>query len=110
MGQRIPASERTHQQLEQLLQQGIGDGDARAELIKLAVRKIVEEALEAEVSEAVGRGYYASGATPGLDTGTGIGAGGCRRPRARSSTGSRSGRSTGALRVADPGAPGRPNG
>ena len=58
MAQRIPASERTHQRLEQLLQEGIGDGDARAELIKLAVRKIVEEALEAEVSEAVGRGYY----------------------------------------------------
>ena len=34
MGQRIPASERTHQQLEQLLEQGIGDGDTRAELIK----------------------------------------------------------------------------
>jgi putative transposase len=65
MGQRIPASERTHQRLEQLLEQGVGDGDARAELIKLAVRKIVEEALEAEVSEAVGRGYYESGATPG---------------------------------------------
>ena len=60
MGQRIPASERTHQRLEQLLQEGIGDGDTRAELIKLAVRKIVEEALEAEVSEAVGRGYYVS--------------------------------------------------
>ena len=65
MGQRIPASERTHQRLEQLLEQGVGDGDARAELIKLAVRKIVEEALEAEVREAVGRGYYESGATPG---------------------------------------------
>jgi hypothetical protein len=37
MGQRIPASERTHQRLEQLLEEGIGDGDARAELIKLAV-------------------------------------------------------------------------
>jgi transposase-like protein len=29
------------------------------------VRKIVEEALEAEVAEAVGRGYYANGAEPG---------------------------------------------
>jgi transposase-like protein len=34
-------------------------------LIKLAVRKIVEEALEAEVAEAVGRGYYENGAAPG---------------------------------------------
>jgi hypothetical protein len=79
MGQRIPASERTHQRLEELLQQGVGDGDARAELIKLAVRKIVEEALEAEVSEAVGRGYYQSGAAPGA---------GYRNARSPSSRGS----------------------
>ena len=41
------------------------EGDARSELIRLAVRKIVEEALEAEVAEAVGRGYYENGAAPG---------------------------------------------
>jgi putative transposase len=62
---RIPASERTSQKLEELLTQGLGDGDARAELLKLAVRKIVEEALEAEVTEAVGREYYQAGAAPG---------------------------------------------
>jgi hypothetical protein len=44
---RIPASERTSQKLEALLTQGVADGDARAELLKLAVRKIVDEALEA---------------------------------------------------------------
>ena len=55
---RIPASERTSQKLDELLTQGVADGDARTELLKLAVRKIVEEALEAEVAEAVGRGYY----------------------------------------------------
>jgi len=54
---RIPVSERTSQKLEELLTRGVTDGDARAELLKLAVRKIVEEALEAEVAEAVGRGY-----------------------------------------------------
>jgi hypothetical protein len=54
---RIPASERTSQKLDELLTQGVADGDARAELLKLAVRKIVEEALEAEVAEAVGREY-----------------------------------------------------
>lgn len=43
----------------------MADGDARAELLKLAVRKIVEEALEAEVAEAVGRNYYENGAAPG---------------------------------------------
>jgi putative transposase len=62
---RIPASERTSQKLEELLTQGVAGGDARTELLKLAVRKIVEEALEAEVAEAVGREYYANGAAPG---------------------------------------------
>ena len=65
MESRIPASERTSQKLSELLTEGVANGDARAELRKLAVRKIVEEALEAEVAEAVGRGYYEAGATPG---------------------------------------------
>jgi putative transposase len=65
MGARIPASEQTHQRLEELLKGGVADGDARTELFKLAVRKIVEEALEAEVSDVLGRGYYESGAEPG---------------------------------------------
>jgi len=39
---RIPASERTSQKLNELLTQGVAEGDARSELIKLAVRKIVE--------------------------------------------------------------------
>jgi transposase-like protein len=43
----------------------VADGDARTELLKLAVRKIVEEALEAEVAEAVGWDYYENGAAPG---------------------------------------------
>ena len=55
METRIPTSERTSQKLNQLLTHGVADGDARAELLKRAVRKIVEEALEAEVSEAFGR-------------------------------------------------------
>ena len=55
METRIPASERTSQKLNELLTKGVADGDARAELLKLAVRKIVEEPLEAEVSEALGR-------------------------------------------------------
>ena len=65
MASRIPASERTSQKLSELLTEGVVDGDARAELLKLAVRKIVEEALEAEVAEVVGRGYYEAGAAPG---------------------------------------------
>src|SRR5438874_12040000 len=62
---RIPASERTSQKLNELLTQSVAEGDARGELIKLAVRKIVEDALEAEVAEAVGRGCYENGAAPG---------------------------------------------
>ena len=65
MEPRIPASEQTHQRLEALLKDGVADGDTRTELFRLAVRKIVEEALEAEVSDALGRGYYESGAEPG---------------------------------------------
>ena len=65
MPTRIPASERTSQKLDALLTQGVADGDARTELLKLAVRKIVEEALKAEVAEAVRRGYYTNGAAPG---------------------------------------------
>jgi len=65
VGTRIPASERTSQKLDELLTQGVTDGDARTELFKLAVRKIVEEMLDAEAAEAVGRDYYAHGAAPG---------------------------------------------
>ena len=64
VGARVPASERTRQKLDELLTQGVADADARAELLKLAVR-IVEEALEAEVAEAVGREDYENGAVPG---------------------------------------------
>jgi transposase-like protein len=79
---RIPASERTSQKLNELLSQGVVEGDARSELIKLAVRKIVEEALEAEVGEAVGRGYYENGAAPGAGYRNGY-----RRSRLRTAEG-----------------------
>jgi len=79
---RIPASERTSQKLNELLTQGVAEGDARSELIKLAVRKIVEEALEAEVAEAVGRGYYENGAAPGAGYRNGY-----RRSRLRTAEG-----------------------
>ena len=108
---RIPASEQTHQRLEALLKGGVADGDARTELFKLAVRKIVEEALEAEVSDALGRGYYESGAEPGRGYRNGY-----RRGRLRTAEGAieyarAAGRgSSRALCVADPGGPGRSDG
>jgi len=55
--QRVLASERTRQRVEALLKDGT-TGDLQAELIQLGVRRLVEEALEAEASEALGRGYY----------------------------------------------------
>ena len=101
MPTRIPASERTSQKLDELLTQGVADGDARTELLKLAVRKIVEEALEAEVAEAVGRGYYENGAAPGAGYRNGY-----RRSRLPTAEGAieygvpSGGRSAGAVRVA----------
>jgi len=83
---RIPASERTSQKLNELLTTGVADGDARAELLKLVVRKIAEEALEAEVTDALGRGYYETGAEPGRAIKMAIGVAGCAPLRAPSST------------------------
>ena len=56
---------RTSQKLEELLSQGVADGDARSELLKLGLRKIVEEVLEGEATDALGRDYYEHGAAPG---------------------------------------------
>jgi len=61
--ERIPASERTR---EKLMMEGRSEvGDGRSELVRLAARLIIEEALEGEARDALGRDYYARGATPG---------------------------------------------
>ena len=39
--------------------------DGRSELVRLAARLIIEEALEGEARDALGRDYYARGAAPG---------------------------------------------
>ena len=57
MGKRVPASAQTDQQIRDLLDNGSG-GDVRGELIRLGVRRIIEEALEREVGEFLGRGFY----------------------------------------------------
>jgi transposase-like protein len=57
VGKRVPASVRTDQQIRELLSDGSA-GDARSELIRLGVRRIIEEALECEVGEFLGRGFY----------------------------------------------------
>ncbi len=61
MAERIPPSERTSQAIAQLLGRGSESDQVKSELLHLAVRKIVEEALEAEVRDTLGRGYYERG-------------------------------------------------
>ena len=50
---RVPASDRTRKRIAEILN---GDFDKSA-LLRNAVRLIVEEALEAEVTDALGRSY-----------------------------------------------------
>jgi putative transposase len=54
---KVPASERTRQTVKELIAGRLVSADARSELVRLAARLIVEEALEAEVSDVLGRGY-----------------------------------------------------
>src|SRR5438067_2617066 len=63
--ERIPASDRTREKLKALMEGRSEVADGRSELVRLAARLIIEEALEGEASDAVGSDYYARGATPG---------------------------------------------
>jgi transposase-like protein len=56
---------RTRQSLSDLIEGRLSSPDGRAELVRLATRLIVEEALEAESRDALGRDYYEHGAEPG---------------------------------------------
>jgi transposase-like protein len=56
---------RTRQSLSDLIEGRLSSPDGRAELVRLATRLIVEEALEAESRDALGREYYEHGAQPG---------------------------------------------
>lgn len=55
---RVPPSEKTKAQLAALFGSGTA-GDPQTELVRLAVRQIVEEALEATARDVLGRDYYA---------------------------------------------------
>jgi transposase-like protein len=57
---RVPRSQSTRNELKQMLD-GRSGGD-RSALVRQAARLIVEEALEAEVAQELGRDYYAHGA------------------------------------------------
>jgi putative transposase len=62
---RLPASMRTREELTSLIEGRLSTASARDELVKLATRLVVEEALEGEAGDAVGREYYEHGARPG---------------------------------------------
>jgi putative transposase len=63
--ERIPGSERTREKLRALMEGQSEAIDGRSELVRLAARLIIEEALEGEARDALGRAYYARGARPG---------------------------------------------
>ena len=62
--ERIPASERTREKLKAVIE-GTEKGAGASELVRLAARLIIEEALEGEARDVLGREYYARGAAPG---------------------------------------------
>jgi transposase-like protein len=61
---RIPPSERTSQRIGELLSEGVPAGEGRegealaSAFVRLGVRRVIEELLEAEVSDVLGREYY----------------------------------------------------
>jgi putative transposase len=63
--ERILASERTRERLKALMNGEHESADGRSELVRLAARLIIEEALESEARDTLGRDYYARGAVPG---------------------------------------------
>ena len=65
MATRLPASQRTREELTALIEGRLSTVSAKDELVNLATRLIVEEALEGEAGDAVGRDYYEHGAQPG---------------------------------------------
>ena len=65
MAARLPASQRTREELTALIEGRLSTASAKDELVKLASRLIVEEALESEAGDVLGRDYYEHGAQPG---------------------------------------------
>ena len=65
VAKRLPASMGTRESLTDLIEGRLSSADGRSELVKLATRLIVEEALEGESRDVLGRDYYEHGAAPG---------------------------------------------
>ena len=66
MATRLPASQHTREELTALIEGRLSTASAKDELVKLATRLIVEEAVEGEAGDALGRDYHEHGAQPGL--------------------------------------------
>ena len=64
MAKRLPASMRTRQNLSELIEGRLSSSTGRSELVELAARLIIEEALEEESRDALGRDCYERGAEP----------------------------------------------
>jgi hypothetical protein len=58
----MPVFERTRERLKALMGGTGGSGSGILQLVRLAARLIIEEALEGEAADALGRGSYARGA------------------------------------------------
>lgn len=56
MSQRVPPSVRTGQKIRDLI--AGGDQDVKSQFLRLAVEQVVEQLLEAEVADVLGRDYY----------------------------------------------------
>ena len=61
MSKRIPASQATRKRIDDVLNGRLALGGELTELVLLAAQLIAEEALEGEVSDVLGRGYYEHG-------------------------------------------------
>ena len=64
MHRRIPGSMRTRHELSDLIAGRLSSADARGQLVELATRLIIEESLEAETRDRLGRDYYEHGGDP----------------------------------------------
>ena len=62
---RLPASAATRERLTALFDGKSGVEDVKGAMVHQAIRLIVEEALEIEVADVLGRGYYEPGAAAG---------------------------------------------
>lgn len=56
---RVPPSERTRAEIGKLLRDGTAGSDPKSELVRLGIKRVLEEVLEAGVRDLLGREYYA---------------------------------------------------